>query len=307
MTERTPLQRASPAFRRILFEGKISSLLPSPAITLKTTTPIGEVVHLLSTHNVGCIPLTGENGELAGILSERDILRIVEKYPQMVSAPAKSIMTQPVQTLPQFGSVARALYFMVVGGYRHLPITGIKASKAGHQVPLGVISIKNIARYLNKSFGGKITAAHDLTDFKDDLMQLFSAPLSSLSPQEALKLSLTTSVLQATIQMNTKHTGSILVTDEKGALKGIFTERDLINKVLASGRSLSSTSLESVMTPRPHTMMAGSSLALAMEVFSTGKYRHLPVVDEEENLLGVLSLKDFIRALTTEVLRELGA
>jgi CBS domain-containing protein len=107
--------------------------------------------------------------------------------------------------------------------------------------------------------------------------------------------------------MNIKHTGSILVTDDKGKLKGIFTERDLITRVITAGRSLGSTSLESVMTPRPHTMMEGSSLALAMEVFSTGKYRHLPVVDEEENLLGVLSLKDFIRALTTEVLRELGA
>lgn len=307
MKVRTPLQRASPAFRRILFEGKISSLLPSPAITLKATTPIEEVVQLLSSNNVGCIPLTDERGELEGILSERDILRIVEKYPQMAPAPAHSIMTQPVQTLPHFGSVARALYFMVVGGYRHLPITGQKTSTGNAPTTLGVISIKNVARYLNKAFGGKITTAHDLTECKDDLMQLFSAPLSSLSPQEAIKLSLSTSVLQATVSMNSNHTGSILVTDEKGALKGIFTERDLINKVLVTGRPLSSTTLETVMTPRPHTMMAGSSLALAMEVFSTGKYRHLPVVDDEENLLGVLSLKDFIRALTTEVLRELGA
>jgi CBS domain-containing protein len=262
----------------------------------------------MNTNGVGCIPLTGDNGELVGILSERDILRLVERYTQIASTPAQSIMVQPVQTLPNFGSVARALYFMVVGGYRHLPVSGIKLLASSHgSNSLGLISIKNIARYLNKSFGGKITAAHDLSNCSDDLTQLFSAPLSSLSPQEAIKLPLSTSVLNATAQMNIKHTGSILVTDDKGKLKGIFTERDLITRVITAGRSLGSTSLESVMTPRPHTMMEGSSLALAMEVFSTGKYRHLPVVDEEENLLGVLSLKDFIRALTTEVLRELGA
>lgn len=307
MEGKTPLQKASPAFRRILFEGKVTSLLPSAAVTSPVSSSIATIIRLMDVHNVGCIPLVDASGSLSGVISERDILRLVANYSEIKNNPIETIMTKPVQTLPSYGSVARALYFMVAGGYRHLPITGLKLPNAGKVSNLGVISIKNVAAYLNKSLGGKITGSSELSDMGDDLIQLFSAPLSSLSPQKAFTLPTSASVLDAALAMNAHHTGSVLVTGERDRVKGIFTERDLICRVISPGLSPQLTPLEAAMTPRPRTMTAGSSIALALESFSSGKYRHLPVVDDEENLLGVLSLKDFIKALTTEVLRELGA
>jgi CBS domain-containing protein len=81
-----------------------------------------------------------------------------------------------------------------------------------------------------------------------------------------------------------------------GALVGIFTERDFVNRVVAAGVD-PSRPVETVMSPAPKTVRRSASVQSAVELMASGGYRHLPVTGDGGEPLGVLSVKDVVRYL----------
>jgi len=104
-----------------------------------------------------------------------------------------------------------------------------------------------------------------------------------------LKASPEETVRDAAIGMAAHHCGAVLVCRDD-TLIGIFTERDLIAKVVALGRDLE-TSLIEVMTANPDTIDADAPIASAIRQMNEFGYRHLPVV-QSERILGILSIRD---------------
>ncbi|MBA4063328.1 MAG: CBS domain-containing protein [Isosphaera sp.] len=88
-------------------------------------------------------------------------------------------------------------------------------------------------------------------------------------------------------------TGCLLVT-ARGRLVGVFTERDLLTRVLAPGRPLD-TRVRAVMTPDPVTVGPADSVRTAVRRMQKGGYRHLPVVDEAGRPVGILSARRVVR------------
>ena len=84
--------------------------------------------------------------------------------------------------------------------------------------------------------------------------------------------------------------GSILVCEDE-KLHGIFTERDLLARVVAGGRDPARTQLVEVMTPDPATIEAAEPVAEAVRRMDEGRFRHLPVL-EGARVVGVISLRD---------------
>jgi CBS domain-containing protein len=83
---------------------------------------------------------------------------------------------------------------------------------------------------------------------------------------------------------------SILVCDGE-QLRGIFTERDLLVRVVAAGRDAARTKLVEVMTPEPDTIESLQPVVEAVRRMDECGYRHLPVL-EDNRLLGVITLRD---------------
>jgi CBS domain-containing protein len=83
---------------------------------------------------------------------------------------------------------------------------------------------------------------------------------------------------------------SILVCDGQ-QLKGIFTERDLLVRVVAAGRDAAGTKLAEVMTPEPDTIGGSEPVVEAVRRMDECGYHHLPVL-EGNRLLGVITLRD---------------
>lgn len=97
--------------------------------------------------------------------------------------------------------------------------------------------------------------------------------------------------------MNLHKVGSVVVT-QSGQLAGIFTERDVLTRVVAAGRAPDSTSVADVMTHNPVTISPHASVEDVMTLITERRCRHIPVLEEgTRNLLGMISIGDVLRWL----------
>lgn len=106
-----------------------------------------------------------------------------------------------------------------------------------------------------------------------------------------------TSVACAVEQMNARRIGSVVVVEGARPV-GIFTERDVLVRVVGRGFESRLTLVADVMTPEPITVSSRTTVGEAMTIVTVQRCRHLPVVDAGE-LLGLISAGD----LTSWVVR----
>ena len=108
-----------------------------------------------------------------------------------------------------------------------------------------------------------------------------------------------TPVADAVRMMNDLRVGSLVIL-ETGAPAGIFTERDVLTRIVDAGADPRSITIESVMTRNLLVIRPTISIADTMRIISQKRCRHLPVVDEKQNLLGMISIGDITRWLVRE-------
>jgi len=122
--------------------------------------------------------------------------------------------------------------------------------------------------------------------------------LPGLQPSPPLTIHSKATVRQAVEAMQIKRSGSIFVSDHEEHIVGIFTERDLVRRVLAGGVA-TSTPLIQVMTGEPICLHEADTAASALEMFNSGNFRHLPIVDDAGRPVGVLSVKHLVHFLVS--------
>ena len=96
-----------------------------------------------------------------------------------------------------------------------------------------------------------------------------------------------------------------LVIVESGRIAGIFTERDVLTKVLAGRLDPDATALETVMVADPQTIQADRPLAHALHMMADGGFRHVPVVDTQGVPLGMVSARDALGEDIVDLERDL--
>ena len=97
-------------------------------------------------------------------------------------------------------------------------------------------------------------------------------------------------VRQAVVVMTEYGIGAVPVVQGRHLI-GIFTERDVLARVIAAGRDVDQTRLEEVMTRRPETVTVECPVAEALDVMIEGRFRHLPVMADGA-VVAVVSLRD---------------
>jgi CBS domain-containing protein len=107
-----------------------------------------------------------------------------------------------------------------------------------------------------------------------------------------LMLSPSTSVMEAAQHMHARHVRAVLVIEGNANLVGIFTERDAISRVLATGRDPVTTTLADVMTDNPETVTPQHPAAAVLRLMKEARVRHLPVVDGGKTI-GIVVRNDF--------------
>ena len=129
-------------------------------------------------------------------------------------------------------------------------------------------------------------------------MNLSKIPVSSLLQEKGSSVYCTaanSTVKEAVTQMNYRQIGCLMVTDI-GYPVGIFTERDVLARVVAADLDPKLTVIRDVMTNRFKSITEDASVEDAMQMLKEHRIRHLPVLNDNE-LLGMLSISDVNRWL----------
>ena len=106
-------------------------------------------------------------------------------------------------------------------------------------------------------------------------------------------------VFDALKLMADKGIGALLVTEGE-AIAGIFTERDYARKIALMGRTSSVTQVRDVMTSAVRFVRPDQTSEQCMQIMSAGRMRHLPVVDANDKLVGMISIGDLVKDIISE-------
>jgi CBS domain-containing protein len=92
-----------------------------------------------------------------------------------------------------------------------------------------------------------------------------------------------------------KRIGAVVVIDTDGKLVGILSERDIVRVLAAKAGAIFEMTADQLMTRSPKVTTPDTTVAVAMEMMTDGRFRHLPVV-EGDRLVGLVSIGDVVKA-----------
>src|SRR5438874_7574167 len=136
-------------------------------------------------------------------------------------------------------------------------------------------------------------------EVKETRGALVSDTITVLSPAEPICLRETATVHEAVQTMLARRQAGVLITDAEGRLTGIFTERDVLTRVLGRDLDARKTALAAVMTRNPDALSVRDKIARAVHSMSVAGYRTVPLVDAERRPIGVVTVSDVIRWLAS--------
>ena len=131
-------------------------------------------------------------------------------------------------------------------------------------------------------------------------VQLLREPVTVLSTRSPLIFTRDTSTSEAMRAMQAQHRGCVLVTEDGSAstpLTGIFTERDILLRVINRGRNPAETPLRDVMSHEPEVLQTDARVAWVLNMMSVGGFRHVPIVNPRGCPIAVITVRDVVEFL----------
>jgi CBS domain-containing protein len=129
----------------------------------------------------------------------------------------------------------------------------------------------------------------------DHILQNKGRAVTTIEPQRSL--------LEAAKLLLDKRIGAVVVADSTRPVIGIISERDIVRAVAAEGASALGAPVSRFMTQEVVTCTGRSAINDIMEMMTTGKFRHVPVV-ENGHLVGIISIGDVVKHRLAEIEAE---
>ena len=124
-------------------------------VTIEPSASLGEAVHLLAEKRIGAALILGADRHIAGIISERDIVRaLAQRGAAVLDEPVSGTMTRKVETCNANETVANIMERMTEGKFRHMPVVA-----QGRLV--GVVSIGDIVKHRLREMESESVAMRD--------------------------------------------------------------------------------------------------------------------------------------------------
>lgn len=123
---------------------------------------------------------------------------------------------------------------------------------------------------------------------------ILSSSIGSIGLKDPIVVPPEASLRECLDLMQSKKVGSLLITEASGRLVGIVTERDFLLKVAGKVSDLEKSLVKDFMTKDPVRERPEATLAFALSVMSHGGFRHVPIVDQDDIPVGIVSVKDVV-------------
>jgi CBS domain-containing protein len=130
----------------------------------------------------------------------------------------------------------------------------------------------------------------------EDLLALARRPAITILP--------TASVREVAALLLQHNVGAVVVLDDKGSLVGVVSERDIVTRVVAVKLDPDTTPVADVMTKKVRTARSNETSEAALATMVAGHFRHLPIVDEQNAVVGMLSVRHLLREQVGELSRR---
>lgn len=129
-----------------------------------------------------------------------------------------------------------------------------------------------------------------------------------LSTRAPIVLGESTTISDAMAAMQRQHRGCVLITANgtpSSELIGIFTERDILHRVIDGGRNPAQVPLGEVMTRDPESLTVDAKVAWVLNLMSVGGFRHVPIVNPSGSPAAVISVRDVVEFLVASFPEEI--
>lgn len=108
----------------------------------------------------------------------------------------------------------------------------------------------------------------------------------------------------ATILLAAKRIGAVVIRDEAGGIAGILSERDVVRALAAESVRALALPVAKYMTRPVATCVEADTVDDLMEMMTQGRFRHVPVLDAQGQLCGIISIGDVVKSRIEETQRE---
>ncbi len=235
-----------------------------------------EAAEQMSSANISSLLVVSE-GKPCGILTERDLLRLLNMHTPKLTQVAQ-IMSAPVLSAPPELEFTTAYSRVLNHHVRHLAVVD------GDGCVIGMVSETDFRNHLGA----------DLLRRLDDLQSVMDRSLPQLSPDATLDVALS-------LMLQEKISYALVV--ENGSAVGILTERDMA-KLLVDGVEAERVALRDVMHAPVLTTPHRTPVYEMAALMQAKKLRHLVVVDDEQQVLGMVTLHRLMERIAATVLNE---
>ena len=134
-------------------------------------------------------------------------------------------------------------------------------------------------------------------DFRKLQGALLNDAVNLLAPSEPIRFPPTATVHEAITKMLANRRAAVVIVDAEGRLIGIFTERDVLTRVVGQGRDVQRTTLSEVMTREPEALSPQDRICYAVNRMNNAGYRTVPLVDTDRRPIGIVTVSDVVRWL----------
>jgi CBS domain-containing protein len=122
--------------------------------------------------------------------------------------------------------------------------------------------------------------------------------------REVVALPADANVSDATVLLAAKRIGAVVIKDEIGGVAGILSERDVVKALATESVRALAQPVSTFMTRAVATCSESDSVEALMEMMTQGRFRHVPVLDNNDVLVGLVSIGDVVKAHVEETTRE---
>ncbi|MFQ5917046.1 MAG: cyclic nucleotide-binding/CBS domain-containing protein [Candidatus Binatia bacterium] len=255
-----------------MLSNKIRAIMNTEVTTTASSTPILAAMETMVAENVGRVVIA-ENQMPVGIFTDHDILRrVIHRKFNIKKTSIRKVMTTPIRGVPEDTHVLEVLRQMYRGKFRHMLVRG----EEGQMV--GLLSIRRIFK-LAVELGQGVRKTRTI---------------GSIMSGRPVKVEASSSIFEAIKGMIEKDTCGVIVLD-KGEPKGIFTSRDILNRVAVKNIEIKKTPVEEVMTANPIIVSHSAPVSEVLSKMYDGNFRHMPIRGEKGDLVGMVTMSDVLK------------